>query len=336
MNSTDNQAVNIDNEVSVELYSQYYEEARRLSKSELHLHLGGAWPLAYLEKIAKQEQFLELTKMLDQIHECAMDYHQAFGVFNLVGKIVNSDEKVENGVAALCQELLADNIHYVELRTGLKDMGSGFEGYLNAVLRGIDRGCKGTLLKVNLLLSFRRDTPRFVAEETIALALKYRDRGITGLDLSGDSSIGDASQLLSLLVEAKHSFPLTLHIGELMKENRDQQMLELQFLQPERIGHAVHLCPEAKQWVLDHKIPVELCITSSVKARMVQKASDNPILEWLKVDHPVTVCTDDPLIFGVSLSDEYAQVAMLTGLSPTELIERSEKIIKFEPMSLAK
>lgn len=133
------------------------EQMRPLNKAEQHIHLGGAWPLSYLKGIATAEEFTALTALLDQIHD-SVDYHAVFRVFGLTSKIMNSDERIENGVVALCEELIRDNVTYVELRTGLKNLGSGFEGYLQAVLRGMQKGVANTSLKAGLILSLRRDT----------------------------------------------------------------------------------------------------------------------------------------------------------------------------------
>lgn len=298
----------------------YGEQINNLPKSELHLHLGGAWPLEYLKQISKPQEFNDLCLMLNQIQAAELDYHSAFHVFSLIGKIVHSEERVENGVVALCNDLLLDNVVYAEFRTGLKDLGSGLEGYLAAVLRGMQRGTSGTPLKVGLILSLRRDTTDSIAEQTIDLALKYRDQGVVGIDLSGDSMQGDGKYVFPALVRAKENkLPITLHIGESNEETAEQQMMELLTLQPERIGHGVHLCNEAKRWIIEKKILVELCLTSAIKAGMISDAKEHPALDLLLQGHPVAICTDDPLVFKTTLSHEYMLVVIHTGLLPEEI-----------------
>lgn len=303
-------------------FFQWSEEMKNMQKNELHLHIGGAYPLEYLKKISTVEEFSDLSNMLDQIQAVELDYHNAFRIFSLINKIVNSEELVEEGVVALCQDLIQDNVVYAELRTGLKDLGSGLEGYLAAVLRGIERAAQGTPLKVGLILSLRRDTKHSIAQQTIDLALKYQDQGVVGIDLSGDSTQGDGIDVFSSLIRAKeNNLPITLHIGESKKESAQQQMMELETIQPERIGHGVHLCEEAKKWIVEKKILVELCLTSAVKAGMIRDAKEHPALELLLAGHPVAICTDDPLVFNTTLSQEYTHVAIITGLLPQQIQE---------------
>ncbi len=309
--------------------NELYEEAKPLAKSELHLHIGGSWPLNYLEKIAEPDQFLDLCHMLKKIQNREASYHEAFRAFTLVEKIVDSEEKVEKGVVALCEDLIQDNVVYAEFRTGIKDLGSGLEEYLQAVLKGIQKGTKDSSLQVGLVLSLRRNSSSFIAAETLRLTLKYRDQGIVGLDLSGDSTLGEGENIFPVFLKAKEqNFPITLHIGESPKEKAEQQILELTTLHPERIGHGVHLCDEAKQWIKDKQIPVELCLTSAIQAAMILNENEHPALQLLMNGHPVAICTDDPLIFNTNLSTEYARVASVTGLSVEELHRAQDMLLQ--------
>lgn len=304
------------------LFSDISEQMKTIPKSELHLHMGGAWPLVYLKEISKPQEYSDLCIMLDQIQSAEVDYHNVFAVFSLISKIVHSDERVENGVVALCKDLLQDNVVYAEFRTGLKDLGSGLDGYLASVLRGIQRGTNGTTLKVGLILSLRRDSSVTIAEQTIDLALKYYGKGVVGIDLSGDSTLGDGKHVFPALIRAKeNNLPITLHIGESKKETPEQQMMELLIIQPERIGHGVHLCEEGRRWIKEKNILVELCLTSAVKTGMIPDAKEHPALKLLLQGHPVAICTDDPLVFKTTLSQEYTQVAILTGLTAEEIQE---------------
>jgi adenosine deaminase len=209
----------------------------------------------------------------------------------------------------------------------LKNLGNGCEEYLNAVLRGIRQGEAKSPIKIGLVLSLRRDTSAAVAEQTIDLALQYRSQGVVGLDVSGDSVQGDGSAIFAAILRGKaQGLPLTLHIGESPKETPEQQMLELSMLQPERVGHCVHLCPEAQAWIREKNLLVELCLTSAVKASMITEPQDHPALSLLLQGHPVAICTDDPLIFNTTLIHEHRYVSQVTRLSLSEVQATQQKI----------
>ncbi len=314
----------VDNAVT-DVLGDEVDAMKAIKKIELHLHLGGAWPLDYLREIATPEQYEKLVAFLERF-KGGMDYHECFQIFSLVGKIVDTDQKVEDGVVALCRALSADNVAYAEFRTGLKDLGSGLEGYLQAVLRGIERA--QVPLKVGILLSLRRDSSAGLAGQTVELVKKYRHHGVVGIDLSGDSVQGDGEAVFESLVQAREcDIPVALHLGESPKESAEQQMKELQKINPSRIGHGVHLCQDAIDWIRERRTPVELCLRSAVLVGMIKDAAQHPALQLLRDGHPVIICTDDPLIFDTTLSQECAAVARLCELT-VEDVARLQKQAK--------
>jgi len=294
------------------------EYFQKLPKSELHLHLGGAYPLPYLLSIASPEQANILQNSLDLIAK-GIGYKEVFHVFPLIAQIVNTNEKVEHGVKALCKELQEDGVIYAELRTGLKDLGGGYEEYLKGVLRGIKN------YPVKLFLSLQRNSSVETAKATVDLAMNYQSQGVIGIDLSGDATHGVVENILPELLRAKAAnLQLIVHMGESPEEKDQLKILEA--LQPDRIGHGVHLCKEAEQWMFSHRIPLEVCLTSSVLVQMVKDYHEHPGLRYFRQGHPIVLCTDDPLIFGVSLSQELQKAHEYCGLT----LEEIEQIISLK------
>lgn len=286
------------------------QEMRKIPKAELHLHLGGSYPLSYLKTIATPHDYTALVKGIDRFVS-GVDYHQGFFIFGLMSKIVNTLEYVEEGTYQLCKALKEDGVTYAEIRTSLKDMGGGYGAYLKAVLHGIKRARSDTFTGKLLLSVKRTSTPAF-AQATIDLALRYTQKGVIGIDLSDNATIGDIKTILPILEEGKQQgLPFVVHMGESAKET--DQMLVLTRLEPVRIGHGVHLKPEALDWIKAHNIPLEVCLSSSVCTQMVDSCAAHPGLVLHQKGHPIVLCSDDPLIFRTSLSDEYLQYAHATG-----------------------
>ena len=287
---------------------------------EIHIHLYGAVPLKYLKSIANEEDYNALLSILTQVQNQELNYHKAFDAFTYVNRILDSDSKIREGTKALCEELAANEINYVELRTGLKSLDGSMESYLQSVLEGITRGTENNDLTACLILSLRRDTKREIAELTVDLAIKYRDSGVVGIDISGDSTCGDCADIFEAIIRAKKfGFPITHHIGESPKETKEQQLLELETIIPNRIGHGVHLHDDAKKFVIKNRICIEMCLSSALYAGMINDMKDHPALELLTSNYPIAVCTDDPLIFGTTLSNEYAICSRVTNLTIDEI-----------------
>jgi len=293
-----------------------------LPKAELHLHLGGSYPKSYLISLASNQQKEALENALSFIANRAA-YNEAFTVFEVIRQLVDTEIKVQKGVEALCRELKADNVAYVEIRTGLKDLSHGVEAYLQAVLAGIEAE-KSDRFTAKVLLSLQRNSSLESARKTVDLAIKYKDRGVVGIDLSGDSTIGEVQTIREELERAKAAgIPFIVHMGEDPREK--DQMLLLELLRPERIGHGVYLTPEAKEWILQNKIPLEVCLTSSVLVQMVDDLHAHPGIDMLRHGHPVVFCTDDPLLFSITLSDELWRAHHFGGLSLEEISEANKR-----------
>lgn len=312
----------------------YTSQIRNLPKVELHLHLTGAYPLSYLQSIACDEasknEYTNFVKGLETLAK-GVSYHDAFQYFLPVAKLVNTYKKVEEGVIALGKELLADGVVYVEIRTGLRDLGKGVEEYLQAVLKGIDSCPKS--LKIKLLLSLRRNTDAILAQQTVDLAIRYKDKGIVGIDISGDSTHGETTAIYAEIKRAKKAgLYIALHLGESPEEidTPEKEILQaedLYQLQPDRIGHAVFLSPLALKWILDHPlVPIEVCPTSSVLAGMMDHHKNHPgIAYYLQHNHPIVIGTDDPLLFKTSLTAEYRKLMELDGIT----IEKIQQMIQW-------
>jgi adenosine deaminase len=259
-----------------------------------------------------------------------MPYSQVFKAFSVISGIVNSEQKVEDGTAALCRSLLDDGMVYAEIRTTLKDLGTGAEGYLQAVLRGIGREPS---LQAAILLSLQRGFSQEKAQSTIDLALQYRELGVVGIDLSGDSTEHLQEHVLLELIRAKQNgLYVAMHMGEAPVESCQLRLLEL--VQPDRIGHGVFLVPEAEAWILQHKIPIEVCLTSSILCQMVPFLSAHPGLQYYLKGHPIVLSTDDPLIFQTSLSRELElfQKTLLLSDKVIEKFTKSSFNYTFSPM----
>jgi len=211
--------------------------------------------------------------------------------------------------------LSPNQVTYAEIRTGLKNLGHGYEAYLNAVLDGI----KQSTFRAALLLSLQRNSSPEIAKLTVDLALKYRTSGVVGIDISGDSSIGQIERIIPELLRAKEGgLSIVLHMGE--SPNEIDQLSLLETLHPNRIGHGVHLSEEARKWMKQHRTPLEICLTSSVLVQMIDRPDSHPGISYFQQGYPIVLCTDDPLLFSTTLSQEFL-IAHQLGFSLDELTQ---------------
>ena len=296
--------------------SPYLHIFKTIPKAELHLHLSGAYPLKYLLSIASPEDAQQLQYQLNQVSQ-GMPYKKVLSIFSIVTRIVNSNSKVKWGTYSLCRSLREDGVTYAEIRTGLKDFGSGYEQYLRAVLDGIKKAQTDDF-KAKLLISLQRSSSRSMAQHVVDLALKYKQEGVVGIDLSGDSLTGEVENIVPELLRAKkNGLFLTVHMGETLFEQDQERILTA--LCPNRIGHGVFLSSRAVEWIKKHRIPVEVCLTSSLLVEMTKEYGAHPWIHRSLSGYPIIIGTDDPLIFQTSLSNEYRILHEKCGFSMAEI-----------------
>jgi aminodeoxyfutalosine deaminase len=153
------------------------------------------------------------------------------------------------------------------------------------------------------------------ADATLSYALDHRPEALVGFGLGGPEVGVPRAQFAEHFARARaaglHSVP---HSGESTGPESIWDALTL--LGAERIGHGTSAAqdPALLEHLAEHGIPVEVCPTSNIATRVVQRLEDHPIRAMREAGVVVTVNSDDPPMFGTTLSREYEIAASLLDL----------------------
>eukprot|EP00850_Spirogloea_muscicola_P005382 SM000024S07844 [mRNA] locus=s24:792718:802523:- [translate_table: standard] len=336
-------------------YEKWLPYCKALPKIELHAHLNGSIRDSTIRDLASRcsEPFADdahkLTKRGDRsLAEC-------FKLFDLIHKLTTNHEIITRIAREVVEDFAADNVIYLEIRTTPKSIPERQitkKSYIEAVLAGLrggissmsSRDCSSSTavghedllgmssetkmdIQVQLLLSIDRRESADAAMETVRLADEYRDRGVAGVDLSGNPSVGNWGTFLPALLWAReHWLPVTLHCGEVPNAEEVRAMLAFK---PERVGHVC--CLEEAEWaaLLTSNIPVEICLTSNIMTESVRSYSSHHFVDMYKVGHPTIICTDDCGVFSTYLSREYALAAAAFDLNKQDLKELALRSLEY-------
>ncbi len=95
----------------------------------------------------------------------------------------------------------------------------------------------------------------------------------------------------------------------------------VRFLRAERIGHGIRSLddPALVDYLAERQLPVDVSPTSNVCTRCVPSIGEHPLRRMIEAGLFVTLNSDDPPMFGTSLSNEYLVAGRDLGLSPAEL-----------------
>lgn len=198
--------------------------------------------------------------------------------------------------------------------------GFSAEQALQAALDGLKDAPIGTgvilcLLRPPSLLS------RKANEETLELALAYKERGVVGVDVAGDEAAQPLSDFADLLKRAKAGgLRLTAHAGE----SPDSRDLETALdLGVDRVGHATLLAKKThlvKEFAA-RRLPIEVNLTSNLRCSEVASIAEHPARAWRDAGIPLALSTDDPGVFGIDLNHEYGLLSSALGFAPNDIID---------------
>lgn len=206
-------------------------------------------------------------------------------------------------------------------------------------LESFERGLARALgelpeMRAGLLCIASRDYGPESAAATAEFYLEQRNRFI-GFDLAGDEA-GYPCRLfeeaLQPVVAAKQETPeeihITIHAGEAAGPESVWEALEV--LGAERIGHGLHAFddPLLIEHLRREQICLEMCPTSNWLTQAAPDLARHPLLEGLREGLSVTISTDDPGIFGVSLPDELRIARDTIGLSPEQIDRCLENAVR--------
>ena len=116
----------------------------------------------------------------------------------------------------MIEDFANESVIYLEIRTTPREILGQMtkRSYVETVLDAINTSPLKTIT-VKLLLSINRSETSEQALETAKLAVEFKDKGVVGIDLSGNPTVGDYSTFVSALELAKsNGLKRSIHVAE--------------------------------------------------------------------------------------------------------------------------
>lgn len=311
--------------------------------TELHAHLGFSvsptmlWELAHDQGLKLPTKDYWQFERLITIYE-TKEYEEYLKLYDLTEKIQSSPEALFTATqTAISGAYRKNNITKLELRfnpilrsrNGERDL----DHLIVFTLQGMERAMLKYPVKVGIILMMDR---RFTQTENAAIikkAIKYKNRGVVGIDLAGPIQINDhskafkAKQISHLVKEAKNAgLGVTIHTGE--ATNVDEMWEVIEELSPDRIGHGIACVndPRLMKHLCDYHIVLETCPTSNLHTKLIKNFDHmRTIYTTLKENHvPFTINTDGPEMQRISLRGEYELLLINDILEKEDLLNANE------------
>lgn len=290
------------------------EIVQRLPKAELHCHLDGSLrPGTLLELSQARGLTLPVHEVSDLARwmraDDAADLESYLARFATTLAVMQSAAELERVAHELVLDAALDGTRYIEVRfcpaLNVRD-GLSLSDVMDAVLKGLARGERETGTVARLIVCALRSLPAPHAQEMSELAVAYKSRGVVAFDLAGGEAGNPAVQHAAAFDHARaHHLAVTVHAGEGDGPESIQQAVH--HCGAMRIGHGTRLHEDAEleAWIVDRQIPLEVCPTSNVQTRVVSSFAAHPLARYVSLGAVVTLNTDNRLVSGVSLTEEY-------------------------------
>lgn len=291
---------------------------RRLPKAELHCHLDGS---------VRPETLLDLGReyrmpMPRDDAEALRDYMRVddarsledyLARFDVTLGVMQTADALDRIAYELSLDAARDGVRYIEVRyspvlniRGGLSLGEAVE----APLRGLERAERDGGAMARVIVCGLRHLPPETSLELARLAVAYKHRGVVAFDLAGGELNNPASAHGAAFAYAReHDLPCTCHAGEGADASYVRDAVHV--CGAHRIGHATRLFEdeELTQYVNDRRIALEICLTSNVQTHAVESYEDHPLRRYFDRGMNVVLNTDNRLMSGTTLTDEYMHAA---------------------------
>lgn len=306
------------------------EFVRQLPKVDLHCHLDGSlrietiWDLAVSRKVelpAKSlEELRELFRVNPQTHRSLVEYLKRFE-YTLA--VLQDAESLTRAAYELAIDNAAENVLYLEVRYSPilhTQRGMKLTQVMNAVLDGLARAERETGIKTGVIVCGLRNISPETSLRLAELTVAYKHQGAVGFDLAGFEDqypAKDHNEAFYLI--RKNNINCTVHAGEAYGPDSIKQALHN--LNTHRIGHGTRLREDGDllNYVNDHRIPLEICLTSNVQTGAVASLEEHPLRLYYDWGLRVTLNTDNRLMSDTTLTNEYLTASRIFGLTGRDL-----------------
>ncbi|WP_241963221.1 adenosine deaminase [Paracoccus suum] len=297
-----------------------------IPKIELHLHLEGAAPPAFVRGLAGAKSL-----RLDSIFDAAGNYsYRGFNDFLRVYEAATSVIRGPQDYAALLRAVLEEAAEqgaiYVETFVspefcGGADLGAWrdhvaamSEVAVQMAAQGIDSRAIITPIR-----HFGPERARASARCAVETASEDGSGWVSGFGLAGDETKGlpkDYAWSFDCAREA--GLGLTCHAGEWCGPDRIRSTWR--DLGVSRLGHGVRAIGDADlvRDLAEAGVTLEVCPGSNVVLGIYPSIADHPIARLVDAGCRVTVSTDDPPFFHTTLGAEYDALADAFGWAEDE------------------
>ena len=284
---------------------------QRLPKTETHIHLEGSLPLELARRVDPQYfassppywhkdfRFTDFAQFQEQFDNCFFKWFV-------------SPENYFESCRRVFADLVAQNCVYLEASFHLGTAERIGSVPFREIARAI-HAAKPPGLEFRLFLGMFRDHYAGPLAPIVDEAIAWDE--IAGVDLHGFEKPEFQPWSADIWAKVKALGKVTkAHAGEFSPPVDVRQAVE--YLGVRRVQHGLSAIqdPAVMELLRQHEVTLDMTPISNVKLLAVPSMREHPIKRFLDAGVRCTISSDDPMLFGNRLSDEYIALGTEAGL----------------------
>jgi adenosine deaminase/aminodeoxyfutalosine deaminase len=300
----------------VELYRQW-------KKAELHVHLEGS---IEPETVAELDPSISPDTVRQRYR--TTDFDGFLQAYKWINQLLRSPDDYALVTRRLLQRLESENVVYAEINLSVGVM-LWKEQSVDAIFDAVDREAQRSSVEVKWIFDAIRHFGAAHGMEVLKFAIRHSNAGVVAFGIGGDEMRGPADGFYDVFNFARQNgLAVIPHAGETAGPESVWAAIKGGAA---RIGHGIRAAedPDLMRYLKQHDIPLEICITSNVCTGSVASLDIHPVRRLFDTGVPITLNTDDPAMFGTTLSGEFALAAEHFGFSEAELSAIAENSFRY-------
>ena len=288
---------------------------KKLPKVELHCHLDGCLRIETILDLGQRYNVSlpasnpeDLIKLLC-IGKKRGTLEEYIARFDITLSVMQTPEALTRIAFELIEDVAAENVRYIEVRYAPilhTRMGMTLEEAVEAVQDGLIKGEKAFGIKSGIIICGIRHISPEASLKLADLCVRYKNKGVVGFDLAGsEENFPAKDHREAFYMILNHNINATIHAGEAFGPSSIHQAIH--YCGAHRIGHGTRLKEDKDlmHYVNDHRITMEVCLTSNWHTYSVRSLKQHPFRFYYDQGIRVTLNTDNRLMSDTTLTKEF-------------------------------
>ena len=288
-----------------------HEFARRMPKTELHVHMEGAIRPTTLLRLAERNNINLPAKDVEGLRDFYRyrDFEHFIQVYFTITGCMRTPQDYQLIAYEFGSDCARQNTLYAELtfaiETNMRLTGLPWEDILAGLNAGREQARQEFGVEMRWIFDIVRNSPE-TQDMVLEIALAARDRGVVALGLGGSEDTYPPELFIDTFERARREgLPRVPHAGEL--SGPDSVWTALDQLHADRLEHGVRCIedPDLVETLVERQVALDICPTSNICLGVFPDIASHPARRLWDAGVLVTINSDDPPMFNTDLNQEY-------------------------------